>query len=57
MKMLSRVHALGSILIGIALANVLFGSPRLAAVLIAATSWLQLWSLEHLRTAIRENRL
>ncbi len=56
MSLLSRAHAFAAILIGIALACLLFGRPHLASGAVALACWLQIWSLEVIRAAIREKK-
>lgn len=56
MSLLSRAHALAAILIGVALACLVFGHPHAAIGAVAIACWLQIWSLEVIRTALGEKR-
>ncbi|WP_267348731.1 hypothetical protein [Sphingomonas sp. GM_Shp_2] len=56
MSLISRAHLAATILIGIALACLLFGHAQAATGAVALACWLQTWSLEVIRTALRETK-
>lgn len=56
MILISRAHLAATILIGIALACLAFGHRQIAIGAVALACWLQIWSLEVIRTALRERK-